>query len=139
MSAKPRQERRSLLDLVDYPLQAAFSGTTSRQDDEDLRSSIERDGLQSRIEILPQNGAGLPADLILDGHRRKSALLALGKESASVSVRYDLATADRDTIDRMFLEANSVRRQLDPLAKAYIAARQMEIEHSRPLADLLDG
>ena len=139
MSTKQKHEGRSLSDLVDFPLQAALSGTTSKQDDEDLHASVERDGLQRPIEVLPKNRAGLPVDSIFDGHRRKLALVALGKRQTIVCVRYDLATADRATIDRMFLEANSVRRQLDPLAKAFIAAKQMEIEHSRPLGDLLEG
>ena len=139
MKTKTKLERRRLADLIDHPHQPAYAGTTTKQDDEDLKRSISEDKLRDAIEIIPENQAGLPANSIFDGHRRKVALLALGKKSAPVLVRYDLATADRATIDRLFLEANTVRRQLDPLAKAYIAAKQMEIEHSRPLADLLDG
>ena len=134
-----KRESRCPADLVDYPLQAVFAGTTSEQDDKDLNVSIGNDGLKDPIEILPANEAGLPSDTILDGHRRRDALVASGESTVPVLVRYDLATTDRATIDRLFLEVNTMRRQLDPLAKAFIAAKQMEIEHSRPLADLLEG
>ena len=139
MKTKPKLERRRLADLLDYPLQGVYAGTTTKQDDEDLKVNIDEEGLRDPIEILPANEAGLPPDTILDGHRRRDALVACGETVVPVLVRYDLANADRPTIDRLFLDANSVRRQLDPIAKAYIAAKQMEIEHNRPLGELLEG
>lgn len=139
MNRKPKLERRRLADLVDHPHQPAYAGTTTEQEDEDLKFSISEDKLRDPIEIIPENQASLPANTIFDGHRRKIALLALGEKTVAVLVRYDLANADRPTIDRLFLDANSVRRQLDSIAKAYIAAKQMEIEHNRPLGELLEG
>ncbi|MEQ8788449.1 MAG: ParB N-terminal domain-containing protein [Pirellulaceae bacterium] len=134
---KPRRERRQLADLSDYPLQQAFAGTTTEHDDEDLRESIHERGLQHPIEILPANDAGLDADTILDGHRRRDALLANGEEEIGVIVRYDLASASREEIDQAFLHANTDRRQLDPVSRAYLAAQRIAIEYGWSLDELL--
>ena len=134
---QPRLGRRPLAFLVEYPLQQALAGTTTEEDDEKLRLSVEEVGVKEPLDIIPTNGAGLPKNTILDGHRRRAALGQLGEETAPVRIRYDLASADRATLDKLFLEANSIRRQLDPVARAYIAVKLIEIERERPLDEIM--
>jgi ParB-like chromosome segregation protein Spo0J len=135
----PGKEHRRVAELVDHPLQSAYTGTTTEHDDEDLQESIEEHGLKDPIGILPKNKAGLRVNTIMDGHRRRDALVSLGEESTAVIVRYDLATASRETVDQEFLRANMDRRQLDPVARAYIAAKLIAIENKRSLNELMSG
>ncbi len=68
------------MDLTEFDLNA-------------LIEDIRKNGLREKIQILPKNKAGLPADTILDGHERSRALQKLGQTDTDVVVRYDLADA----------------------------------------------
>lgn len=118
--------------LGTFPLQPDYFDELSKDDIQRLAKDIERNGLRHKIEVLGKNKAGYPIYTILKGHQRRRALLLLGKTKVEVIVREDLADADTTEIEREFLEDNQNRRQLDPLAKARVAARLFEIEKGRP-------
>ena len=52
-------------------------------------------GLRDMIHILPHNKAGFAPGTILDGHRRKEALLRNGETKTTVVVRHDLSESER--------------------------------------------
>lgn len=138
-SAKPKRARRPLASLVHYPDQDQFFDDLPDHELKELAEDIKRNGLKHPIEVLSENQAGLPPDTILRGHQRLRALHLLGCEETTVRVRYDLAEATRDEIDRVFLGDNVHRRQLDPLAKARAGLRLLEIEKGREPGSLKPG
>lgn len=136
MSAKPNKSKpevRVLSRLKTFPLQAEVFGKLNAPDLEALADDIERNGLRDLIEVLPKNSVGIPPDTIISGHQRRSALRKLGKTEAKVLIRYDLAAASREEIDRVFIEANVNRRQLDPLEKARAVLKLYESLRGRPV------
>jgi ParB-like chromosome segregation protein Spo0J len=126
----PHRERRRLASLKPFPRQEELFGSLSDHDLRALAYDIESHGLKHYIEVLPVNRAGLPPDTILAGHQRVRALQINCEKEAEVLVRYDLACADLATVEREFLEDNYLRRQLDPIAKARVALRLIEIERN---------
>jgi hypothetical protein len=132
MTGKAKKlEVRKLSDLVAFVLQGHYYDPLSAEDLADLAASIKRDGLRCPIEILPQNKAGFPPNTILSGHCRKAALELNGETTTKVLVRYDLANATKEEIEAAFHDDNKNRRQLDPLAKARVAVRLLELERKR--------
>jgi hypothetical protein len=138
-NGKPRIEMRRLSDLKAFPLQPLFFDDQEDEEFLALADDIQRNGLREKPEILPKNAAGYPANSIISGHRRKRALLHNGETETQVLVRYDLASADAATIEKLFLEANQNRRHLDPLAKARVGYRLFEIEKGRERGESLRG
>ncbi len=128
----PKRESRRLADLLSHPRQAAFFAALSDFDLQTLASDIRRNGLQHPIEILPSNRAGLPPNTIIKGHERKRALILNKQAETTVRVRYDLVDASAGKIERILLEDNQNRKQLDPLTRAQVALRLLEIERDRP-------
>jgi hypothetical protein len=128
---QPTEEARRLDQLVAHPHQQAFFEDLLEHELNDLAADIKRNGLREKIQILPRNKAGLPPNTILDGNQRRRALLLNGERTSTVVVRYDLAAADAATVERVFLEFNTNRRQLDALGKARVALRLLEIEEGR--------
>jgi len=125
---KPTVEHWSLTKLKSFPAQEAMFDPLSDTDLADLAADIKRNGLKNPIEVLPKNKACIVPGTILRGHQRLRALLLNGESKADVLVRYDLADASRNQVEREFLEDNLYRRQLDPLAKARVALRLAEME-----------
>lgn len=136
---KPQREIRKLADLKPHPRQSKFFDNLSEAGLVDLAKSIQRNGVEQAIHILPKNRAGLKPGTILRGHQRVRALRKNGVERHEVTVRYDLAEATAEEIERFFLEENVNRRQLDPLAKIRAAIRLFEIEQDTTLSRLLSG
>ena len=123
-------ETRRIENLAPSPWQARYDDLS----DHDLRSlaaSIRKYGLRQPVEILPGNAAGLPPDTVMDGCQRLAALKLNGETEVRVLVRYDLAEADRDTIQLDFYGPNKDRRQLDKLGKARVALDRYELETTR--------
>jgi hypothetical protein len=136
-NAKPRgptPEHRRLRDLHPFPAQAQFFDDLSDHDLAELAADIKRNGLRHPIELLPQNKAGYTPNTILSGHQRDRALRLNGETETVALVRYDLAEADKESIERHFLEHNQHRRQQDVLATARVALRLFEIEKKRPVS-----
>jgi ParB-like chromosome segregation protein Spo0J len=130
---KPEVEERELSDLHPFPRQAEFFDDLSDHDLEQLAADIKRNGLKQRIDVLPENSAGLNPNTILRGHQRRLALEILGYSTYAVRVRYDLAGSTAADIERFFLDDNLNRRQLDPLAKVRVALRRFEIDKGHRL------
>lgn len=61
------------------------------------------------IQIVPKTRAGLPANTIIDGHQRARAHELVGDTEVPVLVRYDLADAILEQVEREFLAANRHR------------------------------
>jgi hypothetical protein len=131
-NSEPRIEQRNLCDLLPFPTQAAIFGDAPDSDLPILAASIQKDGLQLPIEILPPNAAGIPENTIIKGHRRKRACLLVGMATTGALVRCDLAAASRMTIETIFIQDNFNRRQLGMLAKARCAMRLMKLEQTKP-------
>ena len=127
---EPRLERRRLAELVSFPRQHEFFGDLPDQDLEELGHAMRRGGVPP-IEVLPKNRAGLPPNTILRGHARREAAERSGLEELEVLVRYDLARASPEAIEREFLADNVHRRHLDPLSKAHAALRIYELDRGR--------
>ena len=133
---KRKRETRSLDSLLPYPDQGRFFDEFPEHELETLAEDIRQNGLKHPIEVLPANKAGLSPNTILCGHQRLRALQFLGYAEYPVMVRHDLAKASREELDGIFLGDNFHRRQLDPLAKARVAVRLLEIEKGRDRATL---
>lgn len=127
-SIKAKLERRELSCLVPFPMQSKLFDDLSSYDIEALARDIKENGLRQPIEIIAQNNAGLSPNTILCGHQRRQAMLLLNRTKCEVLVRYDLADAPFEAIEKVFIDDNLNRRQLDPLAKARAALRLIEIE-----------
>jgi len=116
--------------LRPFPNQALFGNV----DDETMlriaRSMGEED--MTPIEILPKNRAGYPAGTILRGHQRLRAAKHNGMKELLVKVRYDLADADRKTIERAFIRENLDRRHMDTLAQVRAAFRLWQLTQHGP-------
>lgn len=129
-------ESRRLADLVPHPDQWIYNDPPTEEAHERLKASIARDGLRELPQVLPTNKAGLPKNTLLDGNWRVAALADLGYTTVKAVVRYDLAEADRATVDARFLSYNADRKHHDPLTRARVALRQYEIERGRSRGEL---
>jgi ParB family chromosome partitioning protein len=121
-----RQVRR-LETLKPYPRQPEVFDALTDVELEHLMQSIARDGLQHPPDILP-NGT------IIDGHHRWIACARLGWTEMPVNVRYDLEGKSVEEIDRIFIESNLSRRQMDLLqvARAYVALKSNSKNRGKP-------
>jgi hypothetical protein len=133
-----RVEKRKLSDLIPFPSQARFFADLLDDKLRRLAALIERDGVHPMIQVLPKNIAGFAENTIVRGHQRVRALKLLEFSEYEVLVRYDLAGASADTIEREFLEENLARRDMDMIEQARAALRLFEIEKGRPTAGLSD-
>jgi hypothetical protein len=124
------EEMRILANLTPYPKQHEFFGDAKDSSLKTLAKDIDQRGLQNLPEILPDNRAGLSPDTTLLGHHRVLALILLGYVEHPVIVRYDLAEASLDEIEREFLCDNLMRRHQSKLAQARIYKRLLEIERA---------
>lgn len=123
-------ETWTLTKLKPHPRQAEDFGDLPEREFDALVERIKRCGLDEMIQILP-NGT------IISGHQRCRALLKLGHKEQKVVVRYDLASASDEEVEREFLESNTVRRQLSPLSQVKHAIRMLEITRNRTRGTLI--
>ena len=79
----------------------------------------------------------LPDGTLLDGHQRLVAAKALEWKSLPTLVRHDLA-GDPAAAERRLLEVNMLRKQLDPIDRARLAMRIMELDKGEPAGGLPD-
>lgn len=98
-------------DLTAHRLQNVVIRDNDDGNYELLKENVRRDGITELIEITTGN-------VILDGHRRRRVATELGIEKLRCWVRHDLKT--QEAINRRFLEANLVRRQMSPLAQTRV-------------------
>jgi ParB-like chromosome segregation protein Spo0J len=137
---QPVEETRRLEKLAEHPLQWVYSDGMTPQDFAALAADIAENGLREKIEVLPANRADLSANTILDGHRRRRALLRNGETSTTAIVRYDLAQSDALTVERAFLMFNLHRGHEDLLLSMHKAMRLYYIEKGKPLSEqAIDG
>src|SRR5690242_10108054 len=80
-------ERRKIADLVPSPWQSQYYDDLSDFDLKALASDIKQHRLRDPVEILPENGAGLPTNMVLDGCQRLAALRRNGETEVIVRVR----------------------------------------------------
>jgi len=133
---QPERRRLKLSQLVPYPLQSQEYPPTSEEEDERLRAVL-RKGHYDPLHVMPPNSAaGLPANTLLDGHRRSRLLADLGFVDAEVVVRHDLANASRATVDMTFYDFALGRRHSHPLDLARMVLRKYELEKGRPRGGL---
>lgn len=123
-------EVRDLRRLKPHPRQSVDFGDLPDHVFAAQVKQIKRRGLTEKIEILPDG-------TIISGHQRWRALLKLGYREYKVRVRYDLADASDEDVEREFLLANTVRRQLTPLRQVKHALRVLEIDRELPRGQLL--
>jgi ParB-like chromosome segregation protein Spo0J len=135
-SSTRKRETRDLASLVPFPTQDVVFPSCTEEEDLALAEDIKANGLRLLIHVLPENSAGFEENTILFGHRRRAALMRIGKRKANVIVRYDLADADAETIELLFIDDNDQRRQLSKLGRARVALRRFEIERSREPGEL---
>jgi ParB-like chromosome segregation protein Spo0J len=137
---QPAEEIRPLNTLIEQPLQEFYSGGMGQYDLAALAADIAENGLREKITILPANKAGLPPSTILDGHKRRQALMFSGETTTTVIVRYDLAQCDALTAERTYLASNLTRGLDDQLVRMRKAWRLYEIEMEKPLSEqAIDG
>ena len=121
---EPVPETRKLSQLKPHPLQAQYFKDLSPGEFTGLADDIRLNGLKQPIEILPDG-------TIIQGHQRTKVLKHLAKKEHEVLVRYDLADAEPEVIEREFLSDNLNRRQLGPVARARVATRLFELEQAK--------
>ena len=112
-------------DLKESPYQQALMGDVPAHALDVLIAGMKKKGQRDPIKILP-NGE------ILDGHQRVRAAKKLGWEEIAVIVVDDLEPGE-DTVKVFVIEANLVRRQMDPLAQARAFRQLKEIEKKKPV------
>jgi ParB-like chromosome segregation protein Spo0J len=117
-----RLETRRSQDLSPHPLQNQLLADLNEHEFQTLVDDIERNGQLQEIEITVD-------DVIIDGHQRVRAALALGLDEVLVWVRDDLQ--DEEAIEQRFIEANFNRRQLSKLDQARCYRRWRQIERCR--------
>lgn len=130
MAAKPKpdkQQTRWKLDRIkEHPRQAKNFDVGEDAAIALLIDDMAKNGQQHPIEVLPDGTA-------VAGHRRTRAARKLGWKEIDVIVRYDLAKAGPDAIERYMISDNYLRRHLSPLGKARSLSRLMELELKEPL------
>ena len=93
--------------LDDFPRQASVFPPLNASERQALADSISVDGMRDRIHVLPpNNAAGFESYVILDGHNRRDAAIALGWEEVPVLIRHDLADAEEPEVVRTYLSFN---------------------------------
>jgi ParB-like chromosome segregation protein Spo0J len=124
--------RMRLDQLQPHPLQSDVFVDCNQEEDRAMTEDIKARGQLQPIEVMPPgNAAGLPANTMLDGHRRRRLMMAAGLTAAEVVVRHDLVDAGADSVAAVFLKSNHLRRQLDSFEMADIARRLFAIECGR--------
>lgn len=119
-----RLEVVRLGDVLPHPDQGLYFRSYGGYEFELLKADIKANGPLHPIMVLPPgNAAGLPAYTILAGHTRHKLLLELGHHATAALVRYDLRSATRADVDKLFLTDNVARRQQDRLGQARAAVR----------------
>ena len=132
MSTESKLETLRLKDLVDHPEQTIYFRKYGAYEYNRLKNDIKINGVTDPPMVMPPvNAAGLDPYTILAGHTRRKILMELGHTETLVRVRYDLSTAPRAEIDKIFLMDNVARRQQDRLgqARAAIAMYRLEKKH----------
>lgn len=105
--AGPALEKRNLEDLKPHETQAAYFDDLSDPELKRLAASIERNGLETPIQITPDNR-------IIKGNQRARACKLLEWTEVDVCVRYDLE-GDEEQIEYELLSDNLDRRQMGPI------------------------
>jgi ParB family chromosome partitioning protein len=108
---KPVRTTRSVTDLRPHPKQAKYFRDMPLSQLADLADNIEKNGLESPIEISPKGR-------IISGHQRYRAVVRLGWDEVPVIIRYDLAAQGKKAIEQRLVEANLHRRHLNDLEMA---------------------
>jgi len=118
--AEPALEKRNIDDLRPHESQAAYFEDLSDPELERLADSIQRNGLETPIQITPD-------DRIIKGHQRLRACKLLGWTEVDVWVRYDLQD-DEKQIEYELISDNLDRRQLGPIeiARCYRRLKKLE-------------
>jgi ParB-like chromosome segregation protein Spo0J len=115
--------------LRPHPLQTSCFSACTAAEDKALADDLRANGQRDPIAIMPAgNAAGLDPNTILDGHRRVEQLRSIGIKMVKVIVRHDLKDADAATVNKVFLQFNYQRRQLEPIEKARIVLKLLEQE-----------
>ena len=122
-------ETRKLADLKTHPRQDSLYHAMSELELDRLAKDIERNGIREMVEVTPDGR-------IISGHQRVRAARRLGWKEIDVCVRNDLA--DDRAIERRLIEANRIRRQLDPLDQIRLEVRMFEIGRKREPGQLSD-
>jgi len=130
----PTEATMSPYELCAFPQQTQLFPPLNAAERQALADSISVDGMRDRISVLPpNNAAGFESYVILDGHNRRDAAIALGWEEVPVLIRHDLLDADEPEVVRTFLSFNFTRRQLNPVDQAVVLVELYNTGARRPL------
>jgi ParB family transcriptional regulator, chromosome partitioning protein len=119
---EPQIETWPIANLKPHPKQAEFFDDASETELQNLVASIERNGLEQPIEILPDG-------TIIKGHQRLLACTQLGWTEVPVRIRDDLVGNDAE-VEYELIADNVDRRQLDPVDIAVCCKRLQQLEKS---------
>lgn len=111
-------QRRRIDGLTPHPQQGQIYNNLSDREFEALKADIAKHGLRQPIEITA-------AGTIVDGHHRVRALRELGFTEVDVVICEEMTDEE---VEQRFVNANLLRRQLDPVSKARGIKRLAEIE-----------
>ncbi|MES2793564.1 MAG: ParB/RepB/Spo0J family partition protein [Planctomycetota bacterium] len=112
---------RRIVELTSHPQQGRVYNSLSDREFQLLKDDIARHGVRQPIEITS-------IGVIVDGHHRVKALQELGIGEVDVIICEEMTD---DEIEERFVNANLLRRQLDPVTKARAIKRLAEIESQR--------
>ncbi len=114
-------QRRRIDELTSHPQQGQIYADLSDREFQSLKDDIAKHGLRQPVEITT-------AGMIVDGHHRVRALRELGFEEVDAIICEEMTD---EAIEERFVNANLLRRQLDPITKARAIKRLAEIERRR--------
>ena len=119
-----KTEHRPISSLQPHDLQASVFGDLSEVELRDLADDIERNGLQTPVEILSDG-------TIICGHQRVRAHKLLGKQEIACWVRDDLEQQGDAAVECRLIDDNLHRRQLSKLAiaRCYQMLKKVALEN----------
>ena len=117
-----RIEKRRIGDLKAFERQDATFHALEDAEFDRLIDDMRRNGQSQPIEITADNR-------IIDGHQRVRAARELGWPELVVWVREDVP--DEQALAIRHIDANLVRRQLDPLDQVRLLVRKREVTKRR--------
>jgi|GEM_PF-3372887 ParB-like chromosome segregation protein Spo0J len=111
-------QRLPISQLARHPLQGLVLNDLSQAEFEHLKADIAKSGQRQPIEITHDHK-------IIDGHHRVRALVELGHTEV-IAVIFNESSIE--AIEERFLNANLLRRHLDPVSKARVIQQLAKIE-----------
>jgi hypothetical protein len=112
--------------LEPHPRNAVLLPATSKAEDDALAADLDRQG-QVHPVVVAGTGCASPPGTLLDGHRRRARLTAVGATTVRAILRTGLSAEDEERLIVGCALASQVHRKLDDAAKYRLEERSREL------------